>query len=387
MLVLRAARLFDGREMVDRPTVLLDGATVVAIGVDGPDDADVVDLGDMTLLPGLVDCHQHLCFDGQGTLEEQVADVDDAGLAARARESARRALLGGVTTLRDLGDRGFVTLPLRGQPGLPTILAAGPPITVDGGHCWYLGGACAGDDAGLRVAVAERAERGCDAVKVMVSGGYLTPTVPMWVSQFSLAQLRLVVEEAHRRGLPVAAHCHGVPAISDAIDAGVDAIEHCTFFTSNGRCEPPPDLLDRLAASPVTISSTLGRLPDEPLPPIVEANLPALTESRRRLHELGATIVVGTDAGIDTAKPHDVLPHALADLVAFGMSPVDALRAMTSRAAGVLGLADRKGRLAAGFDADVIAVDGDPLADPAALTRIVAVWHAGTRVGEPGEGK
>jgi imidazolonepropionase-like amidohydrolase len=139
-----------------------------------PDSLALVDLGDdVTLLPGLVDCHQHLCFNGIGSLEEQVTGIGDQDLTERARDAARRALRGGVTTLRDLGDRRWVTLPLRGAVGLPTILAAGPPITRVGGHCWYLGGECEGE-AALRAAVRERIDRGCDVVKVMATGGALT---------------------------------------------------------------------------------------------------------------------------------------------------------------------------------------------------------------------
>jgi imidazolonepropionase-like amidohydrolase len=379
MLAVRAARLFDGERMIEPPLVLIDGDQVAAVGGAAPADAPVEDLGPATLLPGLVDTHQHLCFDGHGGLEEQVGGVDDDRLLARAREAARRALLGGVTTLRDLGDRGFLTLSLRGDRALPTILAAGPPITSPRGHCWYLGGECLGGDA-LRRAVNTRVEMGCDVVKVMVSGGYLTATVPMWESQFTLDELRLVVDLAHDHGLPVAAHCHGIEAITHAIDARVDAVEHCTFFTIRGRAEPPGPLLERLAASGVVVSATLGRLPDVPLPPVAAANLPVLREARRRLHRLGATIVAGTDAGINEGKPHDVLPYAMTEHVDAGMTPIEALRALTSVAARALGLGDRKGRLAAGYDADVVAVAGDPLLDPGALTTVVGVWRGGERV-------
>lgn len=126
---LRAARLFDGFDFVDRATLLIEGDAVVAVGEQLPESVPVVDLGDATLLPGLVDCHQHLVFNGRGTLEEQVTDIDDAALTERARSNARRALTGGVTTVRDLGDRGFVTLGLRDSPDLTGIAAAGPPIT------------------------------------------------------------------------------------------------------------------------------------------------------------------------------------------------------------------------------------------------------------------
>jgi imidazolonepropionase-like amidohydrolase len=376
---LRAARVFDGEHVLDRPTVLIDGDTVVAASVAVPASVPVVDLGAATLLPGLIDCHQHLCFDGNGTLEEQVAGVDDDALIDRARASARRALGGGVTTLRDLGDRSYVTLGLREDRSLPTILAAGPPITRTGGHCWFLGGICAGE-ADLREAVRARAERHCDVVKVMVTGGYGTPTFPMWQTQFGVDELRVIVEEAHRAGLPVAAHCHGVAGIEYALDVGVDSIEHCTFYTAQARPEPNEALLQRLAASGVPISATFGRLPDYPQPPNLAANRPILFGAWRRLKELGATLVAGTDAGIGPGKPHDVLAYALGDLIDSGDTLIGGLRALTGVAAQVCGVADHKGRLSRGFDADIIAVNGNPLTEPNALLSITAVWRAGDRV-------
>jgi imidazolonepropionase-like amidohydrolase len=379
VLALRAARLFDGERLLSPSTVLVDGASIVGAGVALPETVPVVDLGDATLLPGLIDCHQHLCFDGRGTLEEQVSSVENTDLVARARACAARALRGGVTTLRDLGDRGFVTLGLRDDVSLPTILASGPPITRHGGHCWFLGGECS-SDADLRRAVAVRAERECDVVKVMATGGYLTPTFPMWDAQFSVDELRIVVEEAHRVGLPVAAHCHGIVGIERALDAGTDSIEHCTFYTSNERPEPNESLLARLASSGVVVSATLGRLPDHPLAPNLAAHYGTLLEARRRLVELGATLVAGTDAGIGPAKPHDVLPYAFGDLILSGMNPIDALRSLTMIAARSCGAGDRKGRLAPGFDADIIAVAGNPLLDPDALTSISAIWRAGSRI-------
>lgn len=378
---IRAAAVFDGTRVLERPTVIIDGSEVVAAGEPLPESMEIVDLPGSTVLPGLVDCHQHLVFDGNGTLEEQVCDRTDDELTDRARAHARRALEGGVTTLRDLGDRAFVTLDLRGDPELPTLLTAGPPLTYEGGHCWYLGGGCA-DTAELLAAVDERVERGCDVVKIMATGGALTPTFPMWKSQFDLSAIRTVVERAHGAGLPVAAHCHGVGGIRDAVAAGVDTIEHCTFFTEAMEAAPPVDLLDALAASDTALSATLGVLPGYKYPPTFAPSITTIRSSMGRIHHGGGTVLVGTDAGINAFKPHDVMPYAMADLVNLGMAPLDALRAMTSRAADVLGLPSA-GRLAAGATADVVAVDGDPLVDPAALTCVTHVWRAGHPITRP----
>lgn len=391
--LLLADRVWDGvsGDTIERGFLAIEDGTIAAVGRQADlgsrleQREGVVDMGASSLIPGLVDCHQHLCFDGNGTLEDQVVGIDDDALTARARAAASRALAGGVTTLRDLGDRSFLTLPLRGDPSLPTIVVSGPPLTSVGGHCWYLGGECADDDA-LARAVAGRVERGCDVVKVMVTGGGLTPTFPMWDTQFTDDQLRAIVDAAHDAGLPVAAHCHGVAGIVQSLDAGADSIEHCTFMTSSGRCEPVDVVLERLAASGVAVSATVGRVPGLPVPPLIANNLDVIVAIRQRLHELGAVIVAGTDAGISPAKPHDVARWALADLVDSGMTPTDGLRALTSVAATVCGVGHRKGRLAPGFDADVLAVAGDPFVEPAAVLDVTGVWRAGRQVvGPPSE--
>ena len=385
MTLITAERVWDG--VVDAPIqngfVEIAHGRVVAVGaaVDlGSRADDAVALPpDTTLLPGLVDCHQHLVFNGQGTLEEQVTGIDDDALTERARVAATRALAAGITTLRDLGDRGFVSLALRDDPSLPTILSAGPPLTRVGGHCWYLGGECEGVDA-LRAAVRERVERGCDVIKVMTTGGGLTPTFPMWEAQFSDAEVRAIVDEAHAAGLPVAAHCHGLAGIVQALDAGADTLEHCSFITAEGRCEPVEEVLVLIAASDVAVSATVGHVPGAVPPAFVAANIDIMLGMLGRLREFGATVVAGTDAGVGLGKPHDILPTALIDFVDGGMSTLDGLRALTSVAAKTCRVGDRKGRLAPGFDADILAISGDPFTDAAALLRPQQVWRGGQTV-------
>lgn len=376
---MRAGRVFDGDRFVELPTLLVEQDSIVAVGESLPESIDVVDLGEATVLPGLVDCHQHLVFDGRGTLEEQVAGRSDAELADRARRNARRALRGGVTALRDLGDRSFLTLELRDDPDLARVMGAGPPITPPGGHCYYLGGETAGGPELLR-AVRERAERGADLVKLMVTGGAGTPTHPLWDLQYTPDEIRSVVDEAHRLGLPVAAHCHGVVGIEAAADAGVDSIEHCSFFDAEMRSVPPPELLSRLAERGIAISATLGYTSPPPYPPVWMAAVPIMRSAFADIHREGGVVVVGTDAGINLGKPHDVLPYAhqiLLDDV--GMAPVEALRAMTSVAADVCGRPEL-GRLRAGSPADLVAVADDPSVSSTALIEPIAVWKDGRAV-------
>ena len=378
MIALTAARLFDGERVVDQPVVVIDGDRIVSVGQDPPSVAEVVDLGAATLLPGLIDTHLHLVFNGVGTLEEMVTGVSDEELLARCRENATKALRAGITTIRDLGDKDYISLPLRNDPSLPTILCSGPPITVGQGHCWYLGGEC--DPADLPAAIAERAERGCDVVKVMVSGGILTPTFPMYASQFGTDEMTMIVNEAHRHGMPVAAHCHGTPAIVSSIDAGVDTLEHCTFFGEDNMSHPDDAIFQRLIDLQLPISATLGAVPGNEPPPVVQRSLQIMFDAFSRFIAHGGCFSCGTDAGIGMGKPHDVLPHAFRMLVDdIGVSRDRALRAMTSDGAKVIGLADRKGRLVAGYDADILAVAGNPLADGDLLAP-VGVWRAGRRI-------
>ena len=376
-VTIAADRLFDGYRFIEPARVSFEDGVVVAVGAEVTDQPSMT-LDGTSLLPGFVDCHQHLVFDGNGTLEEQVANCSDDELRRRARANAQQALTGGVTTLRDLGDRIFVTLDLRSDEALPTILCSGPPITPPGGHCWYLNGECDGRDE-LRAAIIERAERGCDVVKIMATGGHGTPTTPAWQSQFTAEDLRIAVEEAHRLGMPVAAHCHGVQGISDSVEAGVDTIEHCSFTSEDWTQPPGEELLKRVAASQIPLSATFGRCPEVPiqLPPGgIPAWFTTMFESMARVRELGAPIVVGTDAGIAPHKPHDVAPQAIEPLLTIGTPPHDALTALTAAGAAAIG-ATGKGHLTAGNAADLVAVKGDLFTDVRSVANVEHVWLRG----------
>ncbi len=386
-LVLRAGRAFDGERALHRAMVLITGGTISDLdttGAEPPADAEVIDFGsDACLLPGLVDAHVHLAFDASPDVVGALAACDDDALSERMAEAAASTLRAGVTTVRDLGDRNYLSLALSERlpaTSRPHIVAAGPPITTHGGHCYFLGGEAEGE-AALRAAVRERAERGCGVVKVMASGGNLTAGSQPHESQYDRTALRVLVEEAHRAGLPAAAHVHGAQAVADAVEAGFDTLEHVTFFTADG-VDADPAMLDRIAASGILVSVTAGTAPGTPaLPPAIAQRSSSILANHRRMFLAGAAMVAGTDAGVSPGKPHDVLPHALRALVdQIGMTPLQALRAATSVAAKGIGLGDSKGRIAVGADADVLVVRGDPVADIGAVTDVAAVFRAGARV-------
>jgi imidazolonepropionase-like amidohydrolase len=390
LVAIRAGALFDGvsGSLVPEPVLVLDGPTI--IGVDQatvPHGAQVVDLPGATLLPGLIDTHVHLAFDASTDPVAALTARDDNAALAAMTAAGRAALRAGITTVRDLGDRNYLSLGLRDAPDLPTILTAGPPVTTPAGHCHFLGGAAEPTSEALRAAVRDRAGRGVDVIKVMASGGTMTPGTRQEVAQFTPEQLTVIVDEAHRLGLPVTAHAHGTGAIRAALDAGVDGMEHVSFWSAEG-VDDPGDLLGRIVDSRVAVGITAGvaPVPGAAPPPVVTVRLPRIIANTRAMYEAGAHMIIGTDAGIGLSKPHDVLRYALAQASMIGLDATTALRLATSTAADACGLGHRKGRLAPGFDADIVAVEGNPLADLAALQHVRAVFARGVRITSPWTG-
>ena len=297
MLAVRARRGFDGEQVLrDGVTVLIDDGRIV--GVDErsmmvPEGCLVQDYVDATVLPGLVDMHVHLCGDSEMGALDRLADYDDRALDGVIECGLRAQLAAGVTTVRDLGDRRWSVLEWRdrqraGAVGFacPTIVASGPPITSRGGHCWSMGGEANGPSA-LVAAVRERAERRVDVVKIMVSGGLSTVGTDVLSCQFTLDEVRLVVEESHGLGLSVVAHAHGLPAVEQAIAAGVDGIEHCTCVTRSG-IQTTDRLLESLTARQIVVCPTLGRAPDWSPPPL-ESQSPQFRQARRFVETTGIT--------------------------------------------------------------------------------------------------
>jgi len=383
--VLRAARLFDGRtpDILERGWVLLDDGRIVAVehgATDPPPGVEVTDLGDVTLMPGLIDAHVHLGFDASQDPVARMRVDSDATLLLRMRHAAQRALAAGITTVRDLGDRNYLGIALRdwfrnGPEAGPEIIAAGPPITVTGGHCWFMGGEADGE-LEVRRSVRAHVKAGVDVLKVMATGGHMTHGTNPGLPQYTVGEIRAAVEEAHRLDRQVTAHAHGPTGISNVVEAGVDCIEHCSFRVGGSR-QPDPHLIDAIASRGIFVSPTVGTL--TPGGPLMESFVPILSD----MHRAGVRLVASTDAGISPAKPHDVLPRGIIFLTRAGLSNAQALMAATSVAAEACGIDQRKGTLAPGKDADLLAVGGDPLRDTNALLDVRAVYRGGVVVGTP----
>jgi len=374
MQVITADLVLAGPELapVERGAVLVDGDRIAWVGRAAdlspdryPADTPVLALGPATVLPGLIDCHVHLAFDGGPAPVARMRAEDDARQVALMTRNARRLLSVGVTTARDLGDRGYLGVSVRdaiadGTVHGPRLLAAGPPLTVTGGHCWFMG-AEVDTEQDVRRMVRRHHKHGVDLVKIMSTGGFMTDGSAPWFAQFEPAEVRAAVEEAHRVGKRVAAHVHGVVGIERALDAAVDTLEHCTFVHADGSRRVVPELADRIAASAAYVSPTWNLLL-----PLFQEWLPEREYVLEPLYRRGARIVASTDAGIDNV-PHHGFVRSLQAMASSGLPTTEVLTAATTRAAEALGLATVTGAVTAGLSADLIAVGGDPRHDLAVL--------------------
>ena len=333
MWALRASTVFDGeRFLPDGATLLIDDGRIAAVAGFGeplPEGLEVLAIQG-TVLPGLIDTHTHLVGDSRMGALDRVAGYTDDEVEIVIADALQHHLAAGVTTVRDLGDRGFVVADRLPRPVEPTVVAAGPPVTSPGGHCFYLGGEVDGPEA-IRSAIAQRVLHGVAIVKVMASGGMLTPSSDQLACQFSDDDLRLIVDLTHDAGLRITAHAHALSAVRQALLVGVDAVEHCTCLTEQG---PVIDaaLLDGLAAANITVCATAGgdiREHGAP-PPYITAVLDRmgvtvdeLIVHRQELlagaHAAGVRLVCGVDSGISPSKAHGSIASSIAQHGAAGM--------------------------------------------------------------------
>lgn len=383
-MVITAGRVLLGPagEALSDAAVVVDDGVISAVGprteVPVAPGAVRVERPEATILPGLINPHVHLAFEPGTDHGERLRAVGDGELVLSMARHARELLDGGVTTARDLGGRGSLSLGVRdaiaaGDLAGPRLLAAGAPMTVPGGHCWFLGGEVEPGELGARVR--ELAADGVDVVKVMASGGQITEGgAAMWEPQFGAAELAVIVDEAHRAGLPVAVHAHGTDSIADAVAAGADTIEHCTWMAGPGASEFRTDVAGRMAAAGIVASAgstgngrmLAGRVPDE--------RINELFGRMRRMADLGVRVILGSDAGLTPFTGYGTVLRNWSD---WGFTPAEIIEMSTTGAATALGLDGVTGRLAPGLSADLIVVDGDPLTDLTALTRIATVIAAG----------
>lgn len=386
-LVIRGTRLLDGRgsEPVDDAVLVAEGERISyagpAAGAPAPGaDATVIDAAGRSLAPGLIDCHVHLCFDGVADFAREAAEMNEASAALKAARNARLALEAGITTLRDLGGHKLAMIDVaRAQAaGIiegPRILAAGAALTITGGHGHFLGWEADSADE-LVKAVRTLVKAGADWIKIIATGGVLTPGIGAQRSQYSHEQLAAAIAEAHEAGKRVATHAIGAAGILKALRAGVDSVEHGCYLTEEAiklLVENQAWLVGTLVA-PERIMHGGEGVPEYAVRKSEEVSV-AHRDSFRRAVEAGVRIASGTDAGTPF-NPHGGLWRELRLMHEAGMPPEQLLVAATSEAAALLDLPD-VGALEPGKVADLVLLDGDPLEDVGAYERVALVAQAG----------
>ena len=354
-----------------------------------------------TLLPGLFDCHSHTNMPGDGRTGEQVDDQDDDDVRLlRSARNTAAALATGVTSLCDCGSwrrTGFALKEglAQGLAEGPRLLVSGPPLTVTGGHLWYMGGEADGID-GVRRTVRSLIKAGADFIKIAASGGSTLTSDP-YRPAYSLEELSAIVEEAHNRGKPVLAHCRCTAAINLAIDAGVDAILHCSFYDSDGAYRFDEETADRLAASDTWLNPTLhiGRASRAALERTMRVRALTAYEQDRldrsrwmgeavmaqfsRLIAAGVKLAGGSDCGWGD-YPFGDFQGEIMSLHQAGLSPLEAIYAGTRSPAAALGIMESIGTVEPGKEADLLVVNGDPSQDLELLRDVVAIFKAGVRI-------
>jgi imidazolonepropionase-like amidohydrolase len=406
VIALKAARLFDGKAkaLINNGVVIVQGTTITDAGsnLPIPGGAQVIDLGDATLSPGFMDAHTHLTFDFTGNFNERrlkLLELNVSELAFMAIPNARATVEAGFTTVRDLGSRfggsrDFVDVSLRNAiaNGIimgPRMLVATYGIGATGGHFDdtagfrdflfgrepdYSDGIADGPDA-IRKAVRFQIKNGADVIKAAVSGGVLSMTDEVDTPQFTAAEMAALVDETHRLRKKIAVHCHGDQAAREAVEAGVDSIEHGSFLK--------PETLQLMKTKGTYLVATLmatewimGKIDSYPtvLQGKARAAGAARTEMFRNAVKLGVKIGFGTDSAV---YPHGQNAKEFKLMVDLGMPPLEALRAATSADAELFGIAQKVGTLEKGKLADIVAIAGDPTADITATERVSFVMKEG----------
>lgn len=387
-LILADARLVDGRGVVmDRGNVRIDGSVIVEIGSDRrPPGIPVIDASGRTVCPGLMNAHVHLSFDGTVDPEPTFRNEGDVETTLRALPQLSEMLSRGVTTVRDLGGKEAVTLGLARavESGLvlgPRVLAAGRVITMTGGHGHWMGIEVDGSDE-ARKATRKMLKAGATVIKVMATAGMMTAGQQAGAPQLTIDEMRTCVEEAHKAGVPVAAHVESRDGAANAIEAGVDSIEH-----GHGLDEA---LLERMVRDGIALVPTIScdraitsKGPDAGVPRFIVDDCarlaPTLEWALQRAIELGVTIAAGNDGGAPLTHPGDIVDE-LEIYVEMGLSPEEALASATSTTADLFGL-KKVGLIETGYRADLLVLDGDPLETVDALRRPEIVIAAGRNVG------
>jgi len=379
-------------KLINQPVITVESGRIVNIQIGGSVDpaGNVVDLRGLTLLPGMIDMHAHLTASSSEHGYKRLASSQTRS-ALRGVKHARDTLMTGVTSVRNLGAGGFIDVALRdtinaGEIDGPRMFVSGPSLGITGGHCDnnllpvdFQVSSDGVADGPWEVAkkVRRNIKYGADLIKICATGGVLSKGTKVGVQQYSLEEMKMVVTEAHRRDVIVAAHAHGTEGVYAAIEAGVDSVEHASFIDDAGIKLAKKNgtylSMDIYVTEFILGEGAKAGILEESL--AKERKTGALQrENFRKAVKAGVKMVMGTDAGV---YPHGDNLKQLSRMVQFGMTPLQALQAASINAATLLKKENDIGSLKVGAYADIIAVRGNPLDDIALLEQVAFVMKDG----------
>lgn len=379
-------------KLVENPLITIDEGRITSIrsATANQFTGDVIDLRGMTILPGMIDMHAHLTSSSQEHGYKRLAS-SQARAALRGVKHAKATLMAGVTTVRNLGAGGFIDVALRdsinaGDIVGPRLFVSGPSLGITGGHCDnnllpvdYQVSSDGVADGPWEVAkkVRRNIKYGADLIKICATGGVLSKGTKVGVQQYSLEEMQMVVTEAHRRGITVAAHAHGTDGIYAAIEAGVDSVEHASFIDDAGIKLAKKNgtylSMDIYVTEYILGEGAAAGILEESL--AKERKTGALQrENFTKAVKAGVKMVMGTDAGV---YPHGDNLKQLSRMVQFGMTPMQALQAASVNAATLLNKENDIGSIKVGAYADIVAVKGKPLEDISVMEDVAFVMQGG----------
>ena len=396
-IAIHHTRLIDGTGAVlDRATIVVHNSQIVATGpsrsITIPKGATRIDGRGLTVMPGLIDCHVHLCLGAEPDVVAAVESETPFYTLLKSSKHARTTVEAGFTTVRDVGsrDHSIFTLKQAIEAGVvpgPRIVGAGLAICMIGGHARFIGQEVQGVEQ-VRQAVAAQIGAGADVIKVIASGGVLTPGTSPDEAQMTQEELQAAVDEARCAGRKVAAHAHGASGMKHAIRAGVHSIEHATLMDDEAATlfqRYGVYMVPTLSALATTAACRRGcGIPDSALDK-AKAMTKRHQASFKLAHRYGLPIAMGTDAGTPF-NLHGDNAQELERMVALGMTPMEAIVASTAEAARLIGLQDKIGTIARGYEADLVLFEGNVLAHIDWLLdkrRIAGVMRAGVFIAGP----